>query len=227
MTDKTLPTLSAGTTISGSDKFIARQGSDTSDVYVTATQIASFVGSASDVHEKFTIQSGWYLTPEVYGSVTGSSITLGQTYFVPVLVHQSTTFTAIAAYSTTATAFNAKLGVYADDGSEATGTPISGTTGTVAMGAAAGVVEHTFASPVTLAAGRYWLAVLLDTTTSLNVMPQTGISNYIGVADLVNANGKRFYLPSTPYASGLVDMTAQTFTYQNGLGPVWVGLKAQ
>lgn len=54
-----------------------------------------------------------------------------------------------------------------------------------------------------------------------------GFSKVFSSGAVIVPPSASFDFTSTPYASGLVDMTAQTFTYQNGLGPVWVGLKAQ
>lgn len=45
MTNKTLPTLSAGTSIAAGDLFLTRQGADANDTKVTGTQLLAFVNA--------------------------------------------------------------------------------------------------------------------------------------------------------------------------------------
>jgi len=48
MAKKTLPTLSAGIAVTGSDIFLARQGAGTEDVKVTATQLKTFISTGAN-----------------------------------------------------------------------------------------------------------------------------------------------------------------------------------
>lgn len=78
MTDKTLPTLTAGTTVAGGDLFLSRQGSDTSDKKVTATQIKTFTTTTANQLSVIGAGTAYSLT------ATPAKVDLGTTD--PVLV---------------------------------------------------------------------------------------------------------------------------------------------
>ena len=227
MTDTTLPLLDAGSTISAADLFITRQGADTVDKKITGTQLVDFVNP--NVSRAVVIPSGRYLTPANFGGLTNSSMVLNRIYLVPVIVPRTTTFTDFGFSTVAVTAVSVKTGVYASNTSGLpTGTPISGTTQTLGPYTTATLTAQNsaFSSPVTLAAGLYFLAAMTDVSGTFSTCNNTGQPNVFGATDMSSGNGAAMYFAG-PYASGLVDLTSASYTFAAGVGSFYLGLRVQ
>lgn len=163
-----------------------------------------------------TIPNNWYNSPYWMNGAGGSSstrsIATGTLYFCPFFVYRRTTFLKIGLVGTGTPAGSVNMGIYRDSGrAKPIGSVISGTqSGSVTMAAA--LVSFTFASPVTLPAGMYWLAFSCSGTNA--IAGPTGGGYEAGVARGLGA--------TTPSAadSGQQGGWQQAFTYSTTLPAV-------
>lgn len=227
MTNKTLPTLSAGGAIASADLFISRQGADTEDKKVTGAQLLAFLNAS--VSRLAAIPSGRFLTPANFGGLSNTSMQAGRVNLVPILVPRTMTFTDFGFSTVAVTAMSAKIGIYASNAlGFPTGNPIAGTTATIGPYTTAALTAqaHTYGSPFTLPAGLYYLAMVTDVSGTVSCVNNTGQPNIFGAPDMSSGNGTQLYYAGS-YAAGLVDLTAVSFSYGAGLGSFYLGLKAQ
>lgn len=177
-------------------------------------------------------QSGRYLTPNV-AALSTITLTANIIFTAPVFVQKRSVFTAIgfsvSAFTYTATALNISTAIYADSGG-VPGALVAGTTAATVISStvsSATNYDGTFSSPVTLAPGIYWLAILADSPSSTTIISSNTASstNLTGVSTMANNNGARVQVART-YGSGFIDPFG-TPTFAEAAAFPWLGLKVQ
>lgn len=174
------------------------------------------------------IPSAKYLATPIYGAVSISTFSNGIIYFAPIYVKLRTTFTDFGIAPVVCTATNYKVGIYADLNGAPTGNPVTNSTGTIGPITVAAVTQQnlTFGTPVPLATGWYWLAILKDTSGTDNSASANFSGLLTGLTDLTTSVGDRISYTQA-YASGLPDMTSNTVTRTSGSTTPFLGLKTQ
>lgn len=175
------------------------------------------------------VTSGRCAMPIGFLGTSSASAAADTVYFCKIYIDEQTTFTDMLFATNVVTAASYKFGIYASTsgGKQPTGSPIAGTTGTVGPFKTSALTSQvlTFVSPVTIEPGFYWMAILPDTTGSINFCSTSSGANQVGVLDAVNIGGR--ISASRSYASGLPDVGAVSLLYNNTSAPPLLLLKVQ
>lgn len=235
MADTTIANLTDGVTAAATDRLPAERspfGAGTNR-YITPGYIATYLGFSGGVLAAANGGAGivGYVSGNYYnnlfrgygagGNATARNISTGTIYYTPFFVERAATFTLIGAAVGTSSV-NLNLALYNDSGAmKPTGAPISGTTsGSIACTINL-FVSYTFASPVTLSAGVYWIGATSSATLSLPGPTgggwEVGISRYLG----------RSTTPDTsPIDAELQAGWSEAFTYNTTMPTVGGSLSA-
>lgn len=170
-----------------------------------------------------------YLLPLLYNNTPAvASLAAGTIYFTPFTIYKTQIFTALGFSPVVGTAVSYKTGVYNALNGMPTGTLITNTNVTTGPLTTATATNNdaTFGAAVTLSPGQYYAAILPDTTGTANFVPSAGLTNNGGSSTTATITQFRYSF-SQSYATGLTDMTGQTFVKNSGSTYPLLGLKAQ
>lgn len=181
---------------------------------------------AVECGEKIPVISGNYLQTFSFAATSSATITANTTYLAPITVCFPQTFTALSFAPLVITGANFKVAIYASDSAgKITGAPIvSGAVASVTTASATnedGTVTATLFKP-----GRYWEAIVSDTTGTATVVGSAAQGNIYGGPNMTANTGGRYTI-SNSYATGFGDLTSTTPTYGAGNNAMFLGLKAQ
>lgn len=236
-----LPVTGSGTGVTSSSKgsLIVGSGSNTNASLAVGANGFSPTASSNATnglswtdnnYGPFTITSTNWLIPPIYATISTKTLALGIIYFTPFIVSRPTAFTNIGFAPIVVTNISYKVGVYNDSGlGKPTGTVITNSTATFTSLTTAAVTSESAAlgATLTLEAGRYWFAILCDTSTgTVNAISANGSANFTGTQSLTVPSGDQFNFTSS-YAGGLVDMTSNTCTRTTNASTPLLGLQVQ
>lgn len=170
----------------------------------------------------------WLMPPVSTNGLTAGNIVLNTISFSPVYVKTRTTFTDLGFATNTIVSGSYKVGVYANNAGTPTGTPVTNSTVTIGPFTTAAATQQTatFSVAITLNPGWYWLAVMADTTGTVEMTPAVNTGFLFGASDLTNFAGPRPTFAQT-YTNGLPDMTNNSLTLTANTSMLLAGLKAQ
>jgi len=200
----------------------------------TAAEIRDLMSNMSDSamfagEMRPAIAAARWLVPMAFGGLGNATMTLNRIYLTPIFVPHAGNYTDFGLSTVAVTAASYKVGIYADNNGIPTGTPLSGSTGTIGPVTTASATQQTltFGAAFNFAApGQYWLAGLTDVSGTVTNVPNTAQTNLFGAPSVDSGNGAQLYVAGT-YAAGLVDLTGATLVYANGTGSFNFGLKKQ
>ncbi len=158
---------------------------------------------------------------------TNGANSTSTTYFYPIIVHKRSTWLGIA-YSAHTFSGTAKVCLLDDSNSGAPGARVAGTSVTSGT-ASAGNVACTFASPVTINAGVYYMAIIFSTTSgSLNCAPTNGgLDSFWGNVALVDSDQSVAGTSSSYTYAGGFNADNPTMIYTDNAWTPICALKAQ
>jgi len=184
------------------------------------------------------VSGQWYGTPGLFfdcDATAQNTVDTGTIYYIPFYVTKTNTYTAIGILVGTSVAGSTNMAIYNSDSSNTvpTGNPIAGSTSGSITNVTATLASFTFASPIELQPGMYWLAYTLSTGSCqyINMGADASRLSLIGVDTTVTTTTCANYVVgwkhSFTYSTTMPTVSTLTKLLKSSVGESAMFLKGQ